>query len=328
MPSQLLNSSDQYLRPLRHYRVPKQCLEYVLDTDATESQISACSQQCCEHSVLHPIGYCSRQLSPTERHYHISEKEAYAVYWAVKLLRPYLEGNRLTVRTDHSTLTWLLNADGNSTPRLTRWRLGLAQFDFVVKYRPGVRHQPADGVSRLVTLGHDSSAVEDEIPCCVVADDATKESVPTPEPTLEDAVLEPITPHELIDAQAQDPFCLSKLSDLDEATMKRHFAVNDKGLLVRLSPLEDSEQVVVPVVWLTVSCVSRTYLDMLLILVILACILPSVSHSIGLLWPKISISLSRIVRRAPKVVSKGIAGQTILSSIRPHNLWSLHLWIF
>jgi hypothetical protein len=79
---------------------------------------------------------------------------AHAVYWAVKLLRPYLEGNCFTVRTDHSALTWLLNANVNRTPRLTRWRLGLAQFDFIVKYCPGVQHQPADGVSRLVTLGN------------------------------------------------------------------------------------------------------------------------------------------------------------------------------
>jgi hypothetical protein len=69
----------------------------------------------------------------------------------------------------------------------------------------------------------------DEIPCCVVADDATKESVPTPGPMLEDAVLEPFTRHELIDAQEQDLFCLSEISKLDGATMKPHFAVNEKG---------------------------------------------------------------------------------------------------
>jgi hypothetical protein len=116
----------------------------------------------------------------------------------VKLLRPYLEGNRFTVRTNHSALTWLFNADGNSTPRLKRWRLSLAQLYFIDKYRSGVQHQPADGVSTLVTLGHDSSAVENDIPCCVVADDAIKESVATTGTTLEDAVLEPITLHELI----------------------------------------------------------------------------------------------------------------------------------
>jgi RNase H-like domain found in reverse transcriptase len=141
--------------------LPKQGLEYVLDTDATESQLYACLQQRDEHGVLHPIGYWSRPLSPTESRYQITEKEAYTVYWAVKLLRPYLDDSLFTVRTDYSAQTWLFNADGNSNPRLTRWRLGLAQFHFIVKYRSGVQHQPADGVSRLVTLGHDSTAVED-----------------------------------------------------------------------------------------------------------------------------------------------------------------------
>jgi RNase H-like domain found in reverse transcriptase len=100
--------------------LPKQGLEYVLVTDATESQLSACLQQRDEHGVLHPIGYWSRQFSPPERRYHITEKEAYVVYWAVKLLRPFIGGNRFTVRTDNSALTCLLNADSNSTPRLTR----------------------------------------------------------------------------------------------------------------------------------------------------------------------------------------------------------------
>jgi RNase H-like domain found in reverse transcriptase len=54
--------------------LPKQGLEYVLDTDNTKSQLSACLQQRDEHGVLHPIGYWSRQLSPTERRYHITEK--------------------------------------------------------------------------------------------------------------------------------------------------------------------------------------------------------------------------------------------------------------
>jgi hypothetical protein len=50
----------------------------------------------------------------------------------------------------------------------------------------------------------------------------------------------------LFNAQVQDPFCLSKLSELNGATMKRHFAVNEMGLLVRLSPLEVAEQVAIP----------------------------------------------------------------------------------
>jgi Integrase zinc binding domain len=70
--------------------------------------------------------------------------------------------------------------------------------------------------------------------------------VSTPGPTLEDAVLELITLHELIDAQAQDPFCFSKFFESDGATINRHFSMNDKGLLVLLSPLDDAEQAEVP----------------------------------------------------------------------------------
>jgi hypothetical protein len=84
-------------------------------------------------------------------------------------LRPHLEGNRFTIRTDHSALTCLFNDDGTSTARLKRWQLRLAQFDFNIRYRPGVQHQPTGGVARLVTLGHDNSAVEKEIPFCLVA---------------------------------------------------------------------------------------------------------------------------------------------------------------
>jgi RNase H-like domain found in reverse transcriptase/Integrase zinc binding domain len=215
-----------------------------LDTDATNRQLPAYLQQRDKQGILHPIGYWSRQLSPTECRYPITEKEAHAVFWAVKLLRPYLEGNSFIVPTDHCGLIWLFNADGTSTPRLTRWRSGLAQFDFLVKYHPGVQHQTPDGISRLVTVGHDNSAVENEIPCCVVAEGITKESVPVPCPTLEDSILEPITLYEMIDAQAQDPFCLLKFSELDRA--KNHnFKTNGKGLLVRLSSLDDAEQVMV-----------------------------------------------------------------------------------
>jgi hypothetical protein len=56
--------------------LPKQGLEYVLDTDATESQLSACLEQRDEHGVLHPIGYWSRQHTPTQRLHHITVKEA------------------------------------------------------------------------------------------------------------------------------------------------------------------------------------------------------------------------------------------------------------
>jgi Integrase zinc binding domain len=122
--------------------------------------------------------------------------------------------------------------------------------------------------------------------------------VPTPGPTLRDAVLEPITPHELIDAQAQDPFCLSKLSELNGATMKRHFAVNDKGLLVRMSQLDDAEQAVVPYCLANRVMCPGTHLDLLLILVVLACTLYATLRK-SFYWHTMAKDICQFVANCP-----------------------------
>ena len=46
-----------------------------------------------------------------------------------------------------------------------RWRLRLSEFDFTVKYRPGLVHQIPDALSRILTPeGNDDKAIDDEVP--------------------------------------------------------------------------------------------------------------------------------------------------------------------
>jgi RNase H-like domain found in reverse transcriptase len=52
-------------------------------------------------------------------------------FWAVKKLRPYLEGLHFTICTDHSALKWLLSARDH-TGCLARWALVLSTFDFTI----------------------------------------------------------------------------------------------------------------------------------------------------------------------------------------------------
>ena len=70
-------------------------------------------------------------MIPAEKNYLPTERECQAVVWAITSLRPYIEGTSFTVRTDHDSLRWLMNLT-ESSGRLTRWRLRLAEFDFAI----------------------------------------------------------------------------------------------------------------------------------------------------------------------------------------------------
>ena len=116
--------------------LPRDGYAYTLDTDASEYQLGCCLLQEQPEGALHPIGYWSRTLSPAEKNYSSTEKECLAIVWAVQHLRPYLEGQRFTIRTDHDALKWLLNLR-DPRGRLARWSLRLQEFDYEVVYKPG-----------------------------------------------------------------------------------------------------------------------------------------------------------------------------------------------
>ena len=53
----------------------------------------------------------------------------------------------------------------DSTCRLMRPRLRLSEFDFTVKYRPGLVHEIPDALSRVLTPeGNDGKPIENEVP--------------------------------------------------------------------------------------------------------------------------------------------------------------------
>jgi RNase H-like domain found in reverse transcriptase/Reverse transcriptase (RNA-dependent DNA polymerase)/Retroviral aspartyl protease len=134
--------------------LPKEGSSHTLDVDACDYQICACLLQKQEDGKLLPCGYYPRTLNGAERNYSTPEKECLAVVWAILLLRPYLEGTSFTVRSDQVALKWLLSFKDPSG-RLARWRLRLAEFDFTIQYRPGIKNNLADGCSRLKSKGSD-----------------------------------------------------------------------------------------------------------------------------------------------------------------------------
>ena len=146
--------------------LPKKGRPYMIDTDASAYQLGATLLQQQDPSNPKewvPVGYWSKTLNSAEQNYSATERECYSVVWAITTLRPYIEGRKFVVRTDHDASRWLLTLSDPSG-RLMRWRLHLSEFDFEIQYRPGRVHQVPDALSRLISRGLDPKPVDDEIP--------------------------------------------------------------------------------------------------------------------------------------------------------------------
>lgn len=127
---------------------------FQLQTDASGTGLGAILSQVFDDGEK-PVAYASRALTPAEKSYSATELECLAVIWAVDKFRPYLEGSKFEVITDHHSLKWLNNLK-DPHGRLARWALRLQEHDFVIRHRPGSENQAPDALSR----AHEVSIVE------------------------------------------------------------------------------------------------------------------------------------------------------------------------
>lgn len=76
---------------------------FVIQTDASDFGIGAVLTQDFEDGEK-VICYLRRSLNRNERNYPTTEKECLAVLWSIEKLRPYFEGVRFKIITDHHSL--------------------------------------------------------------------------------------------------------------------------------------------------------------------------------------------------------------------------------
>ena len=90
---------------------------------------------------------------PAERNYAQLDKEGAAVIFGLKKFHQYLYGQKFKIFTDHKPLLGLFKAEKAvptmASPKIQRWALLLAAYDYELVYREGCKHGNADGLSRL-----------------------------------------------------------------------------------------------------------------------------------------------------------------------------------
>ena len=115
--------------------------------DASSVAVGCCLIQWADNHEK-PIAFASCKLNPTQMAWSTIEREAYAVVFALRKFRNFIFGVKVTIFSDHNPLMYLRESAPKSA-KLTRWALGLQDFDLSWEFRPGSKNQAADCLSRL-----------------------------------------------------------------------------------------------------------------------------------------------------------------------------------
>ena len=131
--------------PVLH--LPEQGKPFVLYTDASDATIGAVLAQDVggDHK---PVYYLSHHLSDTQQRWPVIEKECYAIVFALEKFRPYLEGTRFKIYSDHAPLKYIDSAN-NRNAKLQRWAVKISSFGGQIDYIKGKSNVVADFLSRV-----------------------------------------------------------------------------------------------------------------------------------------------------------------------------------
>lgn len=140
-------SSDQILV---HFD-PK--LPIIVSTDASQEGIAAAMSHKMIDGTIRPIAFISRTLTQPEISYSVLDKEALAIFWAVRKFYYYLMGqNHFVIKCDHKPLLSIFGHNKGlpqmAAARLQRWALFLSGFNFTIEYIKGSDNKVADMLSR------------------------------------------------------------------------------------------------------------------------------------------------------------------------------------
>ena len=148
---QVVNDVIDHLKSPEFLAFPDYNQPFTVHCDASQSGLGAVLYQ-KQDGKDRVVSFASRSLTGSEQNYHLhsGKLEFLALKWAVtERFSDYLlyASEPFTVYTDNNPLTYVMSsAKLNATGM--RWVADLANYQFVIKYKPGKKHGDADGLSR------------------------------------------------------------------------------------------------------------------------------------------------------------------------------------
>lgn len=136
--------------------VPDKDKPFTLETDASKVATGAVLYQTNANGELQPCGYISQSLNEHEQRYEIYDRELLAIVRGLTKWRHCLLGapHQTTIWCDHKNLSYF-RSPHRLSPRQSRWKLFLSQFDINITHKPGKLMLGSDLLSRRADHGNE-----------------------------------------------------------------------------------------------------------------------------------------------------------------------------
>jgi hypothetical protein len=142
-------------------RGPNWSLPFHISTDASDTALGVVLGQ-KDNLITHAIYFISKNLTPTEYNYTVTEKEFLVVVYSINKFRHYITGYKFFIHTDHFAIIFLINKP-ITNGRITRWLLLLQEFNITIVDRPGKENLVADFLSH-INHGGEMDPVNNDFP--------------------------------------------------------------------------------------------------------------------------------------------------------------------
>ena len=126
--------------------IPDPDREIILHTDWSKKAIGGWVGQEVDGEIR-PIAYESRKLRSAERNYSPYDGELLALVHCLRIFRPYVHGQKVTVATDQKALSWLLDQKTMNS-RQYRWLRDIQSICPTLRWIKGSENTVADALSR------------------------------------------------------------------------------------------------------------------------------------------------------------------------------------